>query len=188
MRTKTLKACMARIFTAVDVDDQELLDNLSSVRDRLDLGFRPVSREKMHVTLEFFADADEEEIEEIKQAMDAVDREAFKAEVRGLGAFPSDDYIRVIWAGLESSKFQELYRQVSDHGVESDNNHSFQPHITLLRVEDLKTEEKRKVQRVLQEYSDHFFGELNAKSIKLFKTELGSKGSSYHEIHEKELV
>ncbi|MFB6147279.1 MAG: RNA 2',3'-cyclic phosphodiesterase, partial [Candidatus Nanohaloarchaea archaeon] len=104
---------MARVFSAIDVEDENLLQELAEVRDRLDLGFSTVPGEKMHITLQFFEDIDEDEIEEVKRAMDRIEIDPFEVELKGIGCFPSRDYIRVVWAGLENDrKVQEVYRQV----------------------------------------------------------------------------
>ncbi len=179
---------MARVFSAIDIEGEELLEELEEVRDRLDLGFRPVEQEKMHVTLQFFQDIDEEEVEEVKKAMDRVSKKPFKAEVSGVGVFPSKDYIRVVWAGVEKNDLSDIHEQVSEHGVEEDNDHDFKPHVTLMRVESLSREEKRKLRKMLDEFEKHKFGELTVDSIRLYRSELeGENGAEHHMIHEKEL-
>lgn len=185
---ETLKVCMARVFSAIDIQDEKLLNELEEVRDRLDLGFSPVKKEKMHITLQFFQDIDEEEIEELKTAMNQINTGAFSAEVAGVGCFPSRDYIRVIWAGLDrEEKFHELYSQLSSHTVPSDNKHDFKPHITLMRVKDVGRNEKRKLRRTIREFEDHSFGELGVNQVRLFRSDLKQGGSTYKELHSCDL-
>lgn len=186
MSTGSLKVYMARVFSAVDIEDEKLLDQLEEMREILDLGFKPVSKEKMHVTLEFFKDIDREEIKKVKQAMDRIDVESFTVDVKGLGAFPSEDYIRVVWAGVEDGRLHDLYRQVSKHKVEADNNHEFRPHITLTRVENPSRDQKKKLKRTIREFSQHEFGKLEVNSVKLFESHLDGK-STYRQLHKKEL-
>jgi len=186
MRTGSLKVYMARVFSAVDIEDEKLLDRLEEIRETLNLGFNPVEQEKMHITLEFFKDVNEEEIELIKQAMDNIDLDSFKADVKDVGVFPSEDYIRVVWAGVYSNKLEELYRQVSDHNIASDNNHEFQPHITLMRVRNPSKEQKKKLKRTIREFSDHEFGRIKVDKAKLFESHLDGK-TKYKQLHKKEL-
>ncbi len=178
---------MARVFTAFDIEDEKILEELENVRDRFDLGFKPIPREKMHLTFEFFKDINEEEIDELKNAMDEIDVESFSSRLKGVGAFPSKDYIRVVWAGVENGKFHEIHRQVSSHGVESDNGHDFVPHVSLLRVEDVKGERKRKLRRMLREFEDHDFGSIEVNKLKLFRSDLKPRGSEYTELYVKDL-
>lgn len=186
MSTGSLKVYMARVFSAVDIEDEKLLDRLEEIRETLNLGFNPVEREKMHITLEFFEDINEDEIELVKQAIDNIELDSFTANVKDVGVFPSEDYIRVVWAGVESDKFQELYTQVSDHEVESDNDHEFTPHITLMRVRSPSREQKKKLKRTIREFDNHEFGKLEVNEVKLFESYLNGE-TKYKEIHKKEL-
>ncbi|MBY6294011.1 RNA 2',3'-cyclic phosphodiesterase [Nanohaloarchaea archaeon H01] len=179
---------MARVFSAVDIEDEKLKDELAEVRDRLDLGFKPVPEEKMHITLQFFKDIGEEEMEVLKQALDDIDVSSFQAEMKGIGCFPSRDYIRVVWAGLENDrKMQQLYREVSEHKVQDDNDHSFTPHMTLLRVKNIREEQKKKLRRTIRDFENHEFGTLNVDSVKLFRSDLEQGGSVYSKLYEKYL-
>lgn len=178
---------MARVFSAVDIESQDLLRELETVRNNIDLGFNPVPVEKMHVTLQFFEDLDEEEVGEVRGALRDVSIEPFTASVEGTGAFPSEDYIRVVWAGIEDGRFRELYSQAADHGVEEDSDHDFTPHITLMRVRDLSRTRKRKLQKQLDEYGDHLYGELKVNSVKLLESRFVDGTTEYRTIEEVEL-
>ncbi|MFB6204264.1 MAG: RNA 2',3'-cyclic phosphodiesterase [Candidatus Nanohaloarchaea archaeon] len=178
---------MARVFSAIDIEDEEVLDELEHVRDRFDLGFNPVPREQIHVTLQFFQDIDGEDLEQVKQAMKDVDTESFEAGARGVGAFPSSDYIRVIWAGIDSPEVFDLYREVSQHEVREDSDHEFKPHATLVRVKNLSSGKKRKLQKQFQEFEDHYFGDFTVDSVKLYESEMTDRGPEYRLIHRREL-
>ena len=178
---------MARVFSAVDITDEDLLNELMHMQDQLDLGFNPINREHIHVTLEFFEDIEDSEIEELKKALKDVEVESFSAEVNGVGAFPSLNHIRVVWAGFKDGKFRALHHQVGLHEVDHSNDHEFTPHATLVRVKDLSSKKKQKLQKIIREYRNHDFGEINVKSVKLFKSELGPNGPEYTELFEKKL-
>jgi 2'-5' RNA ligase len=185
---ETLKVYMARVFSAIEIQDEKLLEELTEVRDRMDLGFSPVRKEKMHITLQFFRDINQDEIEELKDTMDGIDVDGFNAEVSGVGCFPSRDYIRVIWAGLNNEqKFHQVYNQLSSHNVDSDNKHDFKPHITLMRVKDIGNNEKRKLQKMIREFEDHYFGEIEVTGVKLFRSDLKQGGSTYKELYSYDL-
>lgn len=173
---------MARVFSAIDLEG-DVIEELTRVRDMIDLGFSPVPAEKMHITLQFFHAVDHEDINRLKNTFDRVETQPFTLEVKDVGAFPSREHIRVVWAGVESREIHELERQVSDHEVEADNNHDFYPHVTMLRVKNLSRQKKRKLQRQLKEFQDHFFGEFRVDRVTLFESE----HSKYTKIYEKEL-
>jgi 2'-5' RNA ligase len=176
-----------RVFSAVDIENEEILEELERIQEKIDLGFNLVPRDKMHITLQFFEEVDQGQLEEIVEGLKAVSMDPFTAEIKGLGAFPSHDYIRVVWAGAESEKLHQLYEQVSSHGVPESNDHDFSPHVTLARVKDISPGKKRKLQKSLREFSDHGFGTLEVESVKIFESRLTGKGSSYRLLEEKEL-
>lgn len=178
---------MARVFSAVDIDDDQVLNHLEKIRDKLDLGFSPVSRQKMHITLEFFEDINEKKISRIQEALDNIEQEAFKMKIEGLGAFPSEDYIRVVWAGVKSHQVFDLQKQAGLHDVSSDNRHEFKPHITLIRVEDISGKKKSKLQRIINEHGSEKFGEITVSQVKLFESEMTADGSKYRKISSHKL-
>jgi len=178
---------MARIFSAIDVENEKVLGELSNVRDSLDLGFNPVKQEKMHITLQFFQNVSERETGKIKKAMESLEISPFQLEIKGIGAFPSEDFIRVIWAGAPNDAVYQLYREISRHQVNEDSDNEFKPHITLLRVENVHGDRKKKLKRTMREFKDHSFGTIEVDSVKLFESVLNSKGTVYKELYETEL-
>lgn len=176
-----------RVFSAVDIENEEILEELERIQEKIDLGFNLVSRDKMHITLQFFEEVGQEQLEEIESGLETVSTQPFTAEIKGLGAFPSRDYIRVVWAGAESDRLHELYEQVSSHGIPESNDHEFSPHVTLARVRDISPGKKRKLQKSLREFTGHEFGAIEVNSVKLFESRLTGKGSSYRLLQEVEL-
>jgi len=63
-------------------------------------GIRRTVPENVHITLKFLGDVDETRVPELTDALETAVDEAgvdpFTAEFGGLGAFPSEEYIRVI--------------------------------------------------------------------------------------------
>ena len=178
---------MARVFSAINIEDDELLDRLEKIRDTVDLGFSPVPRDKMHITLEFFEDITKDEISKIQKALENVEQEPFSMEINGLGAFPSEDYIRVVWAGINSHEIFNLQKQAGLHDVSSDNKHEFKPHVTLMRVEDISGRKKKKLKRMIEEHSDESLGQVSVDAVKLFESRMTGKGSKYREISSHKL-
>lgn len=173
---------MVRAFTAIDIEDEEVLEELERIQKQIDLGFSLTDTSQMHITLRFFEDASEEDLDKIAGALRNVEKQPFKLEIRGLGAFPSEDYIRVVWAGAENESIHRLYRETGTHNVSPDTENSFKPHVTLARVEDISKEKKKKLQRTLKEFEDHSFGEIEVNGLKLYRSDLKPSGASYTEL------
>jgi len=98
-------------------------------------------RPEDHLTLHFFEELDFEQIPTVVEAM--VEAAAlflpFGIEVRGVGAFPSAQRPRVIWAGLGEgsaaviSIVERMRKALSSRGFATENR-PFIPHLTLARV------------------------------------------------------
>jgi len=176
---------MPRAFTAIDIP-QNIAERLSQVQEELEVG-KPTRPEKMHITLEFFQDLDSEEIDKLQNHLEKLETKTFQIEIKGLGVFPSEKYIRVIWAGVNSEKIHELHRESSKHNLESDNNHKFRPHVTIARVNDVRRGDKKKIHETLEKHSEEVFGSFKAEELKLYRSDLGADSSKQAEIYSRKL-
>ena len=178
---------MSRVFSAVEIEDENTLETLKQIRNETDQGFRPVPEEKMHITLQFYRNIDQEEIDEIKKAMHNTDLKAFKADIKGLSAFPSEDYVKVIWAGVKAEEMYELKEQVSRHEIEAEEHEEFRPHITLHRVDSISPEDKEELQKAFDEYGDEVIAEITVDKVKLFESHIEDEGPRYEVLEEVQL-
>lgn len=176
---------MTRAFTAIPVPEEEA-KKLSEIQDSIGVGM-PVRPEKMHITFEFFKNLDETEVEEIRSHLKSLEADPFKVKLEGLGVFPSKQYIRVLWTGVNSGNIHDLYRKASSHSVESDNDHKFNPHVTLSRIKDVRRGDKKRIHEKLSEFDNKFIGEFEASRIIFYESQMGSDGTNYREICVKEL-
>lgn len=178
---------MARVFTAIDIEGGKVLKELENVRDTIDLGFTKIPGEKMHLTLQFFEDINQQQIRKVEKSLRNIEIDPFKAEIKGVGAFPSEDYIRVVWAGMKSHEVFDLQKQAKVHDVPSENHDEFKPHVTFLRVDDVSGKRKEKLKKSIQEFKEYSFGTVEVNSVKVFESELKPSGSEYTVLSEHEL-
>ena len=176
---------MTRAFTAVPLPEDQA-KKLREIQEKLNVG-KPVPREKMHITFEFFEDLDELEIAEIKTYLESIETDPLNIRIKGLGAFPSKKFIRVLWAGIESEEIENLYRKASGHEIDSDNDHDFRPHVTLSRVNDLRALEKKHVHEIMQEYNGKVIGSFQASELVFYESEMSSYGAKYRKMYSKKL-
>lgn len=176
-----------RVFTAVDIEDRELLEKLELLQEQLDYGFNNVKKEKMHLTFQFFQDIDREQVQLISKAMENIELEPFKLRVEGTGVFPSKGNPRVIWAGVTSEEVFELKKQVSNHRVPEDNGHDFHPHITLSRVKNVPRGSRKEFRQKLEKFEDREIGETKVDSVKMFESVHNGKSTDYNVLKEKKL-
>lgn len=176
---------MPRAFTAIDIPP-EIAEKLSNIQEEIEVG-RPVNPEKMHITFEFFKELPQGKIEELEKHLQELEFQPFTIQVQGLGVFPSEKYIRVIWAGINSENIHSLHEEVSDHSLNPDNGYEFQPHVTISRVDDVRRGDKKRIHDALEKYSEQTFGTFTAEKVKLYRSDLKAEGSEYTELYVKNL-
>ncbi len=165
-----------RAFIAIDVPYFKEIENLQkSISGR----FKAVEPHNLHLTLKFLGDVEEREVESIVKAMESCRRESFSVRLKGIGFFPNENYVRVLWIGIEDpdplvSLMKCLDTHLSRMGFEKEKKYI--PHLTIARVKS----------RISIENRDRFtymnFGIFQVTEIKLKKSTLTEKGPIYEDI------
>jgi len=134
-----------RLFIAVDIDDatrEQVRRIASGVREQIASAARAswVRPDRMHLTLQFFAGADDTLEQRVRAALAHMPREtAFDLTLEGLGCFPDRGSPRVLWLGVgdgvpELRRIQNALGRAL--GVSPEHGESFTPHLTLARFRD----------------------------------------------------
>jgi 2'-5' RNA ligase len=92
-----------RAFLGISVPD-ELKSRIIDIQDRfLDFDVKLVEKENLHFNLKFFKEISNEEAEKLKKILEDICRrfQPFEIKISGLGAFPSRNYVRVLWLGVK---------------------------------------------------------------------------------------
>ena len=175
-----------RAFIAVELSD-EVRQRLSGFASALAMdGVAPVEAQNLHITLFFLGEIDDRTKGKVISAMARVSSAPFELHVAGTGVFPNPNFIRVAWAGCESSELEKIYAQLAPemrrlrYEVEE-----FRPHVTVARVKSPGAKEK--VRDVLKSFEAADFGRCGIKSIVLKKSVLTPKGPVYSTVYEKRL-
>ena len=132
-----------RTFIAIPIDrsqsrlTMDLVDQLSE----LGYGYKWSSEENLHVTLNFLGDVPETELNSVcktvKSCVEAFD--SFEMSIGGIGAFPSLEKPRIVWAGIQSGSeaMCEIQESIAA-GLQSigypREARPFRPHLTLGRI------------------------------------------------------
>lgn len=179
-----------RSFIAFDIDDERIIRRLSEAQDRLinsGTNLNLVKPQNIHMTLRFLGDVPLSMVDPIYEAMKRVSFRPFDVEIRGVGAFPSLGYIRVIWAGIRRGVeelrgiFGQLEPQLRSLGFRADPK-GFSPHLTIARVKAVKN--KADLLRCIRDLEDYEFGTLKAEFLRLKRSVLTPKGPIYSTLHE----
>ena len=173
-----------RLFVSVALAGLET--DIESVQERFvdASGVRLTQPANVHVTLKFLGDVGEERVPDLVDALETAieesDVDPFTAEFRGLGAFPSEDYIRVLWVGIREggTELARLHETIEARTVEmgfDPEDHEFTPHATIARMDHAGGKER--VQRALD--ADPTLGTLRVEGVELTESVLGEAGPEY---------
>lgn len=179
-----------RAFVAFDIDSEQVLKRFSQVQASLTetgADLKMVEPKNIHTTIRFLGNVSLNTVQRVREEMAKVSFEPFDMEIKGLGAFPTLKYIRVIWAGIQKgaepirSIFNQLEPRLQKLGFSPDRR-GFSPHLTIARVKSARN--KAALADCIKEFEEYEFGKLEANCLKLKKSVLTPKGPVYSTIHE----
>jgi len=176
-----------RAFIAIDLS-KELKEKTSEFQKellKLDILEGNWTKE-YHLTLKFLHEITDAQVKLISNVLIDISKKTkkFELELNGLGAFPSQNYIRVIWigAGKGDEEAKELQRAVDNKleklGFEKESRYS--NHLTLARVKAV--EDKDKLKEIFERNATKSFGSFEVKEVKLIKSTLTREGPKYETI------
>jgi RNA 2',3'-cyclic 3'-phosphodiesterase len=174
-----------RAFLGISISN-ELKPRITSVQDRFfhfDIKF--VEKENLHFNLKFFKEISDEDVEKLKTFLQGAFKQiqAFDIEIEGLGAFPSSNYVRVIWLGVKEgyqmlASIAEIIEKATESmGYETDEK--FVPHLTLGRVRTGRN--KNEMITLLKDLEDVKIGRMRVSEAVLFRSKLSPNGPVYEE-------
>ncbi|MBI4620016.1 MAG: RNA 2',3'-cyclic phosphodiesterase [Desulfobacterales bacterium] len=175
-----------RSFLAIELP-KELRGKLSEIQDNLKTygsQVKWVKPESIHLTLKFFGNIEEKNVDDISKAVKKVTAEidAFDLGIKGIGVFPNMLSPRVIWVGVESSGrtldilHKETESSLKKIGFEPEER-GFRAHLTLGRVKSLK--DKRQLTEQIEKLKGCELGSFRVENLFLFKSDLRPTGAVY---------
>jgi 2'-5' RNA ligase len=185
---------LLRSFLAIELPEF-ILNRIGEVQKDLKSSradVRWVNPEKIHLTLKFFGDIEESEIDPIVKSIEEPVRTTSPIfiMVRGMGAFPGLKNPRVIWVGLHDEKkvlvsFQNrIERELEKIGFPPEGR-PFQPHLTLGRMKSNRG--KDELARGMERHREEEFGHFQVEKVILFMSDLKPTGPIYTPLREMRL-
>ena len=181
-----------RAFLAIDLDDdlKPKINKIIREFKQIDANIKYVDLQNLHFTLKFFGDIDTEGIDVLAERIENVvkDFDSFNIKIKGCGAFPNKNRIKVIWVGLdEDSILKELHdkldKQFNSLGFDLDKK--FSSHLTIGRMRSAKG--KDKVKNTIESFDNVDIGSMEVTSITLKKSTLTPAGPIYEDLIEFKL-
>ena len=176
---------MIRLFIAIKIPDdvkKSLLDVCHKICESSEF-FRWEKPEKIHLTIKFIGEVEEELVSSIEKEITFVEEyNSFIFNVTTFGFFYRNGLPRILWTGLKTDeRIQTLVKQLNERlsifsiPVE---RRKFKPHLTMLRLK------KNPGNKFISNFNDYSFDNFNFSSseITLIKSELLSSGARYTDI------
>ena len=181
-----------RAFLAIDVDEDLKARMYKIIKEfrQIDAHIKYVELENLHLTLKFFGDIDTEGIDLLSSKIENVvsDFSPFTVKIRGCGAFPNTNRIKVIWFGLDEDEIvKKLHDELDKEFVKLgfDRDRKFSTHLTIGRMKSAKG--KNRVKSAIEKFEDVEIGEMEVDRIILKKSTLTPQGPIYEDLKTFEL-
>ncbi len=179
-----------RIFVAVDISNEarrkvsNYIANIKSKFPDVNVGWDRT--EKLHLTLKFFGDTNEDQLETLKEICKAISSEIsnFKLQISESGVFPSPNNARVLWLGVQGDveKLQEinsiLETECEKIGFKKEKR-IYKPHLTIGRIR-----EPRKSNELAKTHLENKFEPVRfeVSEIVIIESKLQPTGSIYSKV------
>ena len=179
-----------RCFLAFDIENEAVLNRLACAqRLLLETGadVKLVEPQNIHITVRFLGNITLATAENIFEEMNKIQFAQFRVQIEGVGAFPNPSYARVIWAGITEgavqlkSIFSQLEPRLRGLGFTPDSR-GFSPHLTIARIRSGRN--RAQLAQFISKNANYEFGTIDAKCLRLKKSELTSKGPVYSTLKE----
>jgi len=183
-----------RCFVAVDLAP-ELRKKVEALQKELaGLNTKLVEPENLHFTLKFLGEVDEDIVNKIRYILKDVagSHMQFFTEIAGVGVFPNDKFIRVVWLGEGQKDISDnkpslinLQSIVNEALSGLFNKEKSSSHLTLARVRSQTYREE--IIKFLNRHKSINAGTMKVNCIKLKKSVVTSKGPVYEDVDVFEL-
>ncbi|MCM8786271.1 MAG: RNA 2',3'-cyclic phosphodiesterase [Candidatus Omnitrophica bacterium] len=181
-----------RTFVGIDLPEnikeslKEVIDRLKKIKEA-----KPVKIENLHITLKFLGEVEGKgDINKIKEKLEkcALDVDSFDVEVKGIGVFPSEKRVRVLWIGAEDEGYlkklnEKIEQAMNEFGFKKEKD--FISHITIARFKSIPN--LNFIKEISEKYNEFLFGKFRVISFQLFESKLMPEGPIYKVVAEFQL-
>jgi 2'-5' RNA ligase len=179
-----------RLFIAIQIPEP-VRDEIIRVQQELQLLVpRNVARwarpDQLHLTLRFLGDVPADGVEDLKQSVGAVCRNARPLSLRaeGVGFFPNPRSPRVIWVGINDGEgcLMDLQKQIETAVGQfspEPGEKNFTGHVTLGRLKNPRPADTRDLAARAQLLEKRLFGEWPVHEIEIIRSELSPAGARH---------
>jgi len=184
-----------RIFTAIDISEAARI-KISGFIENLRFDFPDVrvgweKTEKLHLTLKFLGDTDEDQLASLTEAVASTAKQIsnFNLQITGTGVFPSKRNARILWLGVtdEQGILQNL-NEILESECESrgfaKENRNFKAHLTIGRLREPHKSKELIESHLEKDFTSDTF---EVSEIVIYESRLQKTGSIYSVVSKHKL-
>ncbi len=176
---------MKRLFAAIKVHPGEnLLSLYADLRAMLrNEKIKWVDEKNIHITLKFFGETPESQIDAICETLDdvAYRHQPLNLKLQNIGIFGSKYNPRVIWFGMEKnpaieSLAEDVIQSLDKAGFPHDGQ-NFRAHLTVGRIKFIN--DIKNFQKGIDRFKDVFIQDIRVTAFELYESKLRPQGPEY---------
>jgi RNA 2',3'-cyclic 3'-phosphodiesterase len=180
-----------RTFISIELPERirkEIFKEFEKIKNSGLVSGNFVKKENLHLTLKFLGNISEDEINKIKDKLSEISFSKFELFTDGVGFFPSEKYIKILWTKLVSNQLKFIKDIIEEKLFEIGVNkevREFSSHVTVARIKNIK--DKTKFLEKVKELQIKKMG-FKVDKISLIKSELTRSGPIYKILKEFDLT
>lgn len=183
-----------RAFLSYDIDDTGFIEQIQDLQQKLSstgADLKLVNPKLLHFTIRFLGEIDEGDKDQIISALKGrVEDFELTASFRGIGTFPDERRISVVWIGIDPSSRKQLEEQAlainsvlekTNSLRKNDREERFSPHVTIARVKSGRNKES--LVNFVREHKNQEYGVMKIRNLRLKLSHLTPAGPEYSDLH-----
>lgn len=182
-----------RAFLSYDIDDPAFLERVHDVQEELTAtgaDLKLVNPRIMHFTIRFLGEIDETDKSMVISALrNHIEDFALVISFHGLGTFPDERRISVVWVGIDPDSRSLMEKQAqsvnnllkSAHSLGKVDDEKFSPHVTIARVRSGRNKEE--LVNFVRQNKDIELGTTKIRHLRLKQSTLTPYGPEYTDLH-----
>jgi len=182
-----------RAFLSYDISDPTFLEKVGQLQTELKstgADLKMVNPDIMHFTIRFLGEIEEPDKNKIIETLRGkVENFELDLAFRGVGSFPDEKRISVLWIGIDPASGAILEKHANEinnllHNVpllKNEKPQEFSPHITIARVRSGRN--KDDLVNFIRAHKHDDFGSSRIKHLRLKLSHLTPSGPEYSDLH-----
>ncbi len=187
------KKSILRAFLSYDIGEPAFLQRVQSLQNELrgtGADLKLVNSKILHFTIRFLGEIDEADKLQIIDALRGkVENFELDLVFQGIGSFPDERRISVIWIGIDPQSASKLEIQAAKvnslletiPALKNERPEKFSPHVTIARVRSGKNKEQ--LVEFIHENKRKDLGSSKIRNLRLKLSHLTPAGPEYSDLH-----